>query len=158
MLWVTANNMLVYLFDVCNFIYTMPCIVCFMRPGWIEIDYTRYIFTFMDVTFGQVLKNPCSVAAIQVGVCGLKMLHGSFWDYFKFLIGFFVDIYFHVLVVHVLYVFYSWCVLQWPGFVAVFHSFRLVIWNDVLKFANIFWIFHVLQLPNILMNHCVVCK
>ena len=70
---VTVNIMLVHLADYCNFVDAMTCLVCYTFLSCAEIDSVRYIFSFLTVTFGQVMKNPCLISAIEVYFVGLKM-------------------------------------------------------------------------------------
>ena len=69
---VTVNTMLVILFDCYNLVNAMTCIFRYVFLRWSEVDYMRYIFTYLTVIFGQVLKNTCFIAAIQVDFVGLK--------------------------------------------------------------------------------------
>lgn len=45
--WATAKTILVCSSDTSDFIYYIPFPACFMWPSCVEINYVRYIFTFL---------------------------------------------------------------------------------------------------------------
>ena len=70
--WVTVNTTLVRLVYWINLINYMTYIVCFFWYSSVGIHSTRYIFMFFTVMLGQVLKDPCLIATVQVYFVGIK--------------------------------------------------------------------------------------
>ena len=114
-----------------------PYFVLFsMCPSCIEMNSMRYIFKFSIVIFGQVLKNLCSISAIQVYFIGLN--HAAYKKIFSSGLVFVVIRMFHIgLFSHFLCFSFLSGLVELSGI-----SYQPVPWSPFLRMI-IFWVFVV---------------